>query len=99
VLQTNSPNKFFDAIAAGVSCITNIKGWIADEIAAAECGFYTDPAQPQQTFEQINLLVQNPDLYKLARKKARHLAENKFSKKQATQKFVALFSVPQRNQK
>ena len=30
ILETNSPNKFFDALASGKLIITNTKGWVKD---------------------------------------------------------------------
>lgn len=91
ILQTNSPNKFFDSIAAGLPCLINVRGWILDEIRRADCGFYADPHDHRHTFEQINALWQNPEVYAQTRQNARTLAEKKFSKTQTIQKFVALF--------
>ncbi|SFC02312.1 Glycosyltransferase involved in cell wall bisynthesis [Flexibacter flexilis DSM 6793] len=91
ILQTNSPNKFFDSIAAGLPCLINVQGWILEEIRRANCGFYADPENHAHTFEQIHQLWQKPEAYAQMRQNARLLAENKFSKAQAIQKFVALF--------
>jgi glycosyltransferase involved in cell wall biosynthesis len=38
VLQTNSPNKFFDALAAGLPILLGVEGWLADEVRQAGCG-------------------------------------------------------------
>ena len=38
ILETNSPNKFFDSIASGKVCVVNNKGWIKDLIEENEIG-------------------------------------------------------------
>ena len=38
VLQGNSPNKFFDALAASVPVLLAMKGWLAEEVRATGCG-------------------------------------------------------------
>jgi len=43
VLQTNSPNKFFDSLSASKPCIVNVNGWIRDLVEEYDCGCYADP--------------------------------------------------------
>jgi glycosyltransferase involved in cell wall biosynthesis len=38
VLQTSSPNKMFDSLAAGVPIIQNTRGWIKDLVLKTDCG-------------------------------------------------------------
>jgi glycosyltransferase involved in cell wall biosynthesis len=38
VLRTNSPNKFFDALAAHVPILLGTEGWLANEVRQASCG-------------------------------------------------------------
>jgi len=48
ILQSNSPNKLFDALSLGIPVITNTKGWIAD-LAEKSGGFYeSDPINAAQ---------------------------------------------------
>lgn len=91
ILATNSPNKFFDSIAAGVPCIINIRGWIADELTQAHCGFYCSAQNPQYLFECIMQLMRQPATYTQMKVNARHLAETKFSKNKAVANMTALF--------
>ena len=44
VLQTNSPNKFFDALAAGVPVLLSMKGWLAELVQQEEIGLCADPS-------------------------------------------------------
>ena len=39
----SSPNKFFDALAAGKPVAINFKGWLSEIIEAHECGLVLDP--------------------------------------------------------
>src|SRR5690606_11598581 len=42
ILQTNSPNKFFDILAAGRPVITNMRGWIAELVRAYDIGYVAE---------------------------------------------------------
>ena len=41
-----SPNKFFDALAAGKPVLTNYPGWIAEIITENKCGYAVPPGDP-----------------------------------------------------
>lgn len=93
ILETNSPNKFFDSIAAGKMCVVNNKGWIKDIIERHEIGFYYPSKQPIMFVEKLKDYVYNLGLLKKAGLNARKLAESNFSRKQLTQQFVAAFDL------
>jgi glycosyltransferase involved in cell wall biosynthesis len=80
VLQTTSPNKFFDALAAGKLTIVNTEGWIKELIEKEAIGFYADPLQPQEFVEKILPFINNKTRLLAAQSKARRVAENYFSK-------------------
>ncbi|MEM6845187.1 MAG: glycosyltransferase family 4 protein [Bacteroidota bacterium] len=80
VLQSGSPNKFFDALAAGKMCITNTAGWIAQLIEDNHCGFYTPPRQPEKFVAQLAPFVTDPALLDTCQSNARALAEREFTK-------------------
>lgn len=40
ILKTNSPNKFFDSLAAGKPVITNMDGWIKDLVEENQAGYF-----------------------------------------------------------
>ncbi len=91
VLETSSPNKFFDALAAGKLCITNTSGWIADLIQEYACGFYADPNKPEEFLSKIVCYLADSEAMEHAQCNARQLAEAKFSREQLTSQFVQLF--------
>jgi len=80
ILEHNSPNKFFDAIASGKLVIVNTKGWIKEHIEKNKCGFYIDPKNPDHFPSKINPFFNEPRLAEF-QKNARKLAENTFEKK------------------
>ena len=47
VLDTSSPNKFFESLAAGVPVIQTTNGWMRDFIERHVVGFTVDPERPQ----------------------------------------------------
>lgn len=80
VLTTNSPNKFFDALAAGKACITTTPGWLTHLVEENQCGLYIDPNQPASFVDKIAPLVNNRQLLETYQSNARNLAEKQFDK-------------------
>lgn len=91
VLQTGSPNKFFDGLAAGKITIMNTKGWIAELIASHECGFSYEPDHPEQMVQKLKLYLQDSALLLRQQKNARTIAEQFFSRELHVQKFLKVF--------
>lgn len=83
-----SPNKFFDYIAAGLPVLNNYPGWIADLVRDNACGIVVEPENPRAFADAI---VQMRDgRYDLADmgRRARQLAESKFSRDALGEQFV-----------
>lgn len=80
VLKTNSPNKFFDALAAGKAIIVNHKGWVYDLVATYQLGIACFPSNVEEAFTKLEELDQNRlDLAKMGQN-SRKLAEQYFTK-------------------
>jgi len=62
VLETGSPNRYFDALATGKMVITNFGGWVADLNYAHNCGLKTNPNDPADLWEKILPFIENKDL-------------------------------------
>lgn len=90
VLETSSPNKFFDGLAAGKLCIVNTKGWLKELVEWHQCGFYADPLDPSSFIQSLNPFLQNPALLKEYQANARALALNQFSRKSLEKQFLNL---------
>ncbi|WP_086541225.1 glycosyltransferase family 4 protein [Algoriphagus antarcticus] len=83
VLKTNSPNKFFDALAAGKAILVNHKGWVYDLVKTHQLGISCFPSKIEFTFERLEKLEQNTrELAKMGAN-SRKLAEQHFTKEQA----------------
>jgi glycosyltransferase involved in cell wall biosynthesis len=91
VLETSSPNKFFDSLAAGKLCIVNTKGWIKACIEEAGCGFFADPEEPEQVYKKLLPYMASKRKLREAKNAARLLAQNQFSREKLSRYFVSLF--------
>jgi len=78
--QTWSPNKMFDALAAGKPVLINVPGWLGDTIEKNECGRYVDSANPEALADALEELSADPKLCEQMGKNARRLAEQEFSR-------------------
>jgi len=79
VLKTNSPNKFFDALAMGKPLIVNHKGWIQELIHTHQLGLYYNAKQADASWKKLCDFVDNSQKMSDAGKRARLLGENYFS--------------------
>jgi glycosyltransferase involved in cell wall biosynthesis len=94
VLQTTSPNKFFDSLAAGKLTIVNTGGWLRELVEHHACGFYADPFQPEAFLQNLLPYLADAGLLAHAQQQARRLAEQQFSRSRISQQFVELFPKP-----
>ncbi len=88
VLRTNSPNKFFDAIASGKLIITNIQGWIRGLVEKKHIGFFADSDFPIEFREKILPFIESKALLQKYQTASRNTAEQFFSRKELTAHFV-----------
>jgi glycosyltransferase involved in cell wall biosynthesis len=80
ILQTNSPNKFFDGLASGRLTIVNTEGWLRELVETHQCGIYTDPQKPGMFPGDIQPFIEHPELLAQYQQNARALASRQFSK-------------------
>ncbi|WKV13621.1 glycosyltransferase family 4 protein [Marivirga harenae] len=88
VLRTNSPNKFFDAIASGKLIITNIQGWIRGLVEKRHIGFFADSDFPAEFGEKIKPFIDSPELLSKYQQASRDTAEQFFSRIELSNHFV-----------
>lgn len=91
VLETGSPNKFFDGLAAGKLIVINFGGWIKKEIEENECGLYVDPKHPTDFIKKITPLLEDEKLISKYQFASRKLAETKYSRAALSKQFVKIF--------
>ncbi|MBA4300763.1 MAG: glycosyltransferase WbuB [Cyclobacterium sp.] len=92
VLKTNSPNKFFDALAAGKAIIVNHKGWVYDLVKTYELGISCLPGKMDAAIAKLEKLEENPSELGRLSKNSRILAETYFSKEIALSRLLELIN-------
>jgi glycosyltransferase involved in cell wall biosynthesis len=88
VLDTSSPNKFFESLAAGVPVIQNTQGWMKDFLIENEVGFTLDPNDPIQLADKLIELDTRKEKLEEMGKKAELLAAKLFDKDYLAQKML-----------
>jgi glycosyltransferase involved in cell wall biosynthesis len=78
--QTWSPNKMFDALAAGKPILINVPGWLGETIEKNNCGMCLDANRPEKLADALEELATNPELCRQMGKNARELAEREFDR-------------------
>ena len=99
VLQTGSPNKFFDALAAGKLVVINFGGWIKKEIENNHCGIFVDPQHPTDFIKKIIPFLSDSKMLVHYQMNSRALAEKKYSRELLSKKFVDIFVPRNRDKK
>jgi glycosyltransferase involved in cell wall biosynthesis len=88
ILDTSSPNKFFESLAAGVPVIQNTQGWMKVFLDIHGLGFTIDPNRPDLLAECLIEIDNNPLLLDSMRPKAISIAQQEFDKNKLAQKML-----------
>ena len=78
ILDTSSPNKFFESLAAGVPVIQTTKGWIKDYIEINNVGFNLDGNDSESLSELLIKLKNNPKILDKMKQKSKNCAIRDF---------------------
>ena len=89
VLETGSPNKYFDGLAGGKLIIVNVKGWMKEEVEKNSCGVSVE--SPNDLLEKISTFIGNSDLLQKNQEASRKLSE-KYSRKNLSERFASLMN-------
>jgi glycosyltransferase involved in cell wall biosynthesis len=89
ILETGSPNKFFDGLAAGKLIVINFGGWIKKEIEEHRCGVAVSNSDPANFINKIRTFITDPDLLKEYQMNSRRLAEQKYERKLLVKKWIS----------
>jgi len=92
VLETGSPNKFFDGLAAGKLIILNIGGWLAEEGKSYGCGIQVDPENPADAIVRILPFLNDPIMLGNYQQAARKLAETKYARSILSERFSRMIT-------
>ena len=80
ILATNSPNKFFDALAAGRPVIVNSNGWTRELVDDLGIGAYSPVGDGVALADVIERLADDPEAVRQMGERARRVAEERFSR-------------------
>lgn len=92
ILNTGSPNKFFDGLAAGKLIIINFGGWIRNIVEKHDCGFYHDPLAPEEFVRKIKVFLKDTTLISAYQNNARAVAENYYDKNLQVRKLIKILN-------
>lgn len=93
VLDTSSPNKFFESLAAGIPVIQNTGGWMKDFVAEHNVGFTLDPNNAEELADMLVWMKDNPEKLLPLRENARTTAEKYFDKDYLANKMLNIFEL------
>jgi glycosyltransferase involved in cell wall biosynthesis len=80
VLETNSPNKFFDSLAAGKPVVVNLEGWLRRLVEENDAGAWVPAGNPDALATRLAVLASDPEQVEEMGRNARVLAEREFSR-------------------
>ena len=89
VLDTSSPNKFFESLAAGVPIIQTTKGWIKDYLDNNNVGFTLDGDNSDSLADLLIELKNNPDKVHVMKEKAKECAKRDFDQVYLSEKYLS----------
>lgn len=75
-----SPNKMFDAMAAGRPILINVPGWLRETVEGNGCGLFVDPLRPETLADRLSELATDPCRCGEMGIRSRKLAERQFSR-------------------
>jgi len=90
-MESNSANKFFDALAAGCCVAINYGGWHAQLLHEAQAGIRLR-SDPRQAAADLQALAVEPGKIQSAGLNARRLAEERFSRDDLAAKIQAVLA-------
>lgn len=88
MLDTSSPNKLFESLAAGVPVVQNTQGWIKDFLEEHKLGYTLDPNNPLQLAEKLIWIDENPEKMREIGNEASQVAKKYFDKKHLADKML-----------
>jgi glycosyltransferase involved in cell wall biosynthesis len=87
ILETGSPNKFFDGLAAGKPVVVNTDGWLRRLAEENRAGLYTPSGEPDALAAALARLAHDPPLAKELGRNGRALAEREFDARLLSARF------------
>ena len=90
VLDCVSPNKLFDAFAAGLPVVQTTQGWIKTLVAEEKCGLTVDRGDMKGVAVALSTIVNDSDLQANMSINAQKLAKSRFDRNQLALDYMSL---------
>jgi len=90
ILATNSPNKFFDALASGRPVLVNQPGWMRELVEDNDAGVYVPAGDGVAMADAIEALADDPERTARLGRNARLLAEREFGRDEQAERLLAV---------
>src|SRR5690606_8932547 len=88
VLNSSSPNKVFDSLAAGVPVIQTTTGWLAKLIDDEGCGMNVRPNDPEALAQAMVQLASSSDMRQNMSENSKRVAETLFNRDLLAEKYL-----------
>ena len=88
VLDTSSPNKFFESLAAGVPIVQNTQGWMKSYLQENRVGYTLHSDNPKELADILVKFMDNPDDLSKMRAKAKQVAARDFDQQILAKKML-----------
>ena len=88
ILDTSSPNKLFDAFAAGVPVIQTTQGWIKEDLDQYNAGLTINGGKPEELVEAVLQTADNQQLRDEQAKNAKYLATSHYDRDLLSQRML-----------
>lgn len=88
VLDTSSPNKFFESLSAGVPVVQNTQGWMKDFLVDHQIGFTLPPNDPEALADLLISLASDPVLLAGMKDRALKVSSAEFDKNRLAEKMI-----------
>lgn len=85
ILNTSSPNKLFESLAAGIPVIITTEGWMKEMVYADDLGYYVDPDRSKALTELLTQLAAQNEVEK---SRIREFAKKNFDKRILANQFL-----------
>jgi len=80
ILDTSSPNKLFDALAAGIPVIQNTQGWMKELLQNENCGVTVPYNEPGQLADMVEMVLEHPETRAERSVNAKKVANKQFDR-------------------
>jgi glycosyltransferase involved in cell wall biosynthesis len=90
ILATNSPNKFFDALASGRPVLVNSPGWTRELVEDNDCGVYVPTGDGVAMADALERLADDRQTVERMGANARALAEREFGRTDLAAQMLAV---------